>query len=118
MSIMFSPWKPMIPAMIADAPTCPGVYELATLVRTVVFIGAAGENLSEALTEHMKVPATLHPHFGRLYFRVAPLEEPEGTQGELIEAYRASHAGAFPAAQLIRPTPLPAVAPRRHLKAV
>jgi hypothetical protein len=115
---MFSPWKPMTPTMISEAPTCPGVYELATLVRTVIFIGAAGESLSEALTEHLHAPATLHPHFGRLYFRVAPLEEPAGIQGELIEAYRASHAGAFPAAQLIQPTPLPPVAPRRHLKAV
>jgi hypothetical protein len=117
MSIVFSPWKPMTPVAIAEAPTCPGLYELGTLVRTVVFIGAAGENLSEALTDHLNAPATLHPHFGRLYFRLAPLDDPEGTQHELIDAYRASHAGAFPAAQLTQPAPVPA-APRRHLKAV
>jgi hypothetical protein len=117
MSMTFSPWKPMTPATIAEAPTCSGVYELATLVRTVVFIGAAGENLSEALTEHMKAPQALHPHFGRLYFRVAPLDEPEGVQVALVEEYRATHAGAFPAAQMTQPTPQP-VMPRRHLKAV
>ncbi len=117
MSIEFSPWKPLTPALVADAPTCPGVYELGTLVRTVVFIGAAGENLSDALTEHLNQPATLHPHFGRLYFRLVPLEEPEETQVALVEAYRASHAGAFPAAQMTQP-PVPMVAPRRHLKAV
>jgi hypothetical protein len=116
MSITFSPWKPMTPALIAEAPTCPGVYELGTLVRTVVFIGA-GENLSEALTDHLNAPATLHPHFGRLYFRVAPLDEPGATQVALIEEYRASHQGAFPAAQLTPPPPLPEM-PRRHLKAV
>jgi len=117
MSIVFSPWKPMTPALVAEAPTCPGVYELATLVRTVVFIGAAGESLSEALTEHLNAPATLHPHFGRLYFRLVPMDEPEGTQNARIEEYRASHSGAFPAAQLIQPMPVPAM-PRRHLKAV
>ena len=117
MPIVFSPWKPMNPALVAEAPNCAGVYELATLVRTVVFIGAAGESICEALTEHLNAPATLHPHFGRLYFRVAPMEAPEGTQNALIEEYRASHNGAFPAAQLIQPMPLP-VEPRRHLKAV
>jgi len=117
MSTNFSTWKPMTPALIAEAPTCPGVYELASLVRTVVFIGAAAESLSDALTQHMKTPASLHPHFGRLYFRVAPLDEPEGAQTTLIEEFRASHSGAFPAAQLIQPSPLPEM-PRRHLKAV
>ena len=116
MSMNFSAWKPMIPALIAEAPTCPGVYELANLVRTVVFIGAASESLAEALTTHLNAPATV-PHCGRLYFRVAPLEEPEEAQVALIEAFRASHNGAFPAAQLMPPPPLPE-APRRHLKAV
>lgn len=115
MSINFSTWKPMTPALIAEAPPCPGVYELASLVRTVVFIGAASENLSEALTAHLNAPATLHPHFGRLYFRVAPLDEPEDVQAALIEAFRSSHSGSFPAAQMTQPPPPP---PRRHLKAV
>ncbi len=117
MAINFSAWKPLTLALIAEAPTCPGVYELANLVRTVVFIGAAGESLSDALGAHLNAPATPHPHFGRLYFRVSPLEEPEDAQTALIEEFRASHSGAFPAAQLTQPAPLP-TAPRRHLKAV
>ena len=117
MSIHFSTWKPMTPALVAEAPTCPGVYELASLVRTVVFIGAAAESLSDALTRHVNAPASQHPYFGRLYFRVAPLEEPEGAQTVLIEEFRASHSGALPVAQLIQPPPLPEM-PRRHLKAV
>jgi len=117
MSLNFSPWKPMIPALIADAPASPGVYQLGTLVRTVVFIGAAQENLSEALSVHLNAPATLHPHFGKLYFRVAPLDEPEPAQGGLLEEYRASHGGALPAAQISEPAPLQTMQ-RRHLKAV
>ena len=104
----------MVPALLADVPPSPGVYELGTLVRTVVFIGAAPENLSETLTQHLNAPAAL-PHFGRLYFRHAALEDPDHGQTALLDAYRASHAGSLPAAQTSAPPP---PAPRRHLKAV
>jgi hypothetical protein len=117
MSINFSQWKPMIPAVVADAPTCPGVYELGTLVRTVVFIGAADDSLSETLARHLTVPQTLHSHVGRLYFRVAPLEEPERTRAALLEQFQTSHAGSLPSAQLSQPA-APPPEPRRHLKAV
>jgi hypothetical protein len=100
------------------APDLPRRLRARHLVRTVVFIGAAGDNLSDALTEHMNTPATLHPHFGRLYFRYAPLEEPDSAQATLIEAFRASHSGAFPAAQMTQPQPVLQSLPRRHLKAV
>lgn len=116
MSITFSAWKPMVPALVAEAPTSPGVYELGTLVRTVVFIGSASESLSDALNRHMNQPATLHPHVGRLYFRTAALEDPEHGHAELLDEYRARHAGSLPVAQMSEP---PAPAPvRRHLKAV
>ncbi len=118
MAVNFSPWKPMTPAVIADAPACPAVYELGTLVRTVVFIGAADDDLSQTLHQHLRVPQTLHPHLGRLYFRFAPLEEPEGTRAVLLEEFRTSHAGALPVAQSNQPVPAPMVEPRRHLKAV
>ena len=107
----------MLPAVVAEAPTSPGVYQLATLVRTIVFIGTASENLSATLTQHLNAPATLHPHLGHLYFRIAPLEDPECAQAELLEEYRTLHGGAPPAAQMTQPLPLP-LAPRRHLKAV
>jgi hypothetical protein len=107
----------MVPAVISDAPASPGVYQLATLVRTVVFIGAAPDSLNETLTLHLNAPATLHPHLGNLYFRVAPLEDPELAQTGLLEEYRTSHGGALPAAQMSQPA-LPPALPRRHLKAV
>jgi hypothetical protein len=118
MAVNFSPWKPMTPALIAEAPNCPAVYELGTLVRTVVFIGAADGDLHQTLNQHLSVPQTLHPHLGRLYFRFAPHDEPEGTRAVLLEEFRTSHAGALPVAQQNQPTPMPVVEPRRHLKAV
>jgi hypothetical protein len=105
----------MVPAVVAETPASPGVYELATLVRTVVFIGSAQENLNDALTQHLNAPATVHPHFGRLYFRTAALDDPEHGQTALLDQYRSSHAGSLPAAQANQ-MPLPI--PRRHLKAV
>jgi hypothetical protein len=117
MSIAFSPWKPLVPAVVAQTPASPGLYQLATLVRTIVFIGAATENLSETLALHLNAPATLHPHLGHLYFRVAPLEDPELAQVELLDEYRTRHGGALPATQMTQPAPPPAV-PHRHLKAV
>ena len=118
MSINFSAWKPMTPAVIAEAPNCPAVYELGTLVRTVVFIGAADDDLSQALNRHLSVPQSLHPPLGRLYFRFAQLDEPEGTRAVLLEEFRTSHAGALPVAQSNQPAPAPVVETRRHLKAV
>lgn len=118
MAVNFSPWKPMTPAVIAEAPNCPAVYELGTLVRTVVYIGAADDDLSQTLHHHLSVPQTLHPPLGRLYFRFAPLDEPEGTRAVLLEEFRTSHAGALPVAQSNQPAPAPAAEPRRHLKAV
>ena len=117
MSIPFSPWKPMLPAVVATAPACPGVYQLATLVRTIVFIGTASESLSATLAQHLNTPATLHPHLGQLYFQIAPLEGPERVQAELLNTHRANHGGSLPAAQMTPPPPLP-LAPLRHLKAV
>lgn len=115
-SLTFSAWKPMVPGTVADTPACPGVYELATLVRTVVFIGAAEENLNEALTQHLNAPATLHhPQAGRLYFRTVAIDEPDHIQVELLDDFRQRHGGAVPAGQLSQPPPSP---PRRHLKAV
>ncbi len=115
MSLTFSQWKPMTLARVGEVPSCPGVYELGTLVRTVVFIGAAEESLSEALTQHLNAPATLHPHLGRLYFRMVPIDAPEHAQVELLDEYRHRHGGSLPTAQTSMPTPQP---PRRHLKAV
>ena len=110
----FSAWRPLIPAETEQAPDCSGVFELATLVRTVVFIGAAPESLGATLAQHLVLPGTLHLQMGRLYFRYQTAEEPEQTQLDLLEEYRRTH-GSLPPAQSMSPPP---PRPRRHLKAV
>ena len=114
--VPFSAWRPLLPSETAAAPPCPGVFELATLVRTVVLIGLAQESLVAALDRFVGSPAPVTSKSGRLYFRFRPCEAPEQVQGDLLEAHRRTHGGALPAAQdPAAETPLVA---ERHLKAV
>ncbi len=77
MTIAFSAWHPLVEAEVAALPDSPGVFEVATLVRTVLFIGAAPESLVATLTRQLDAPGTLHAHGGRLYFRCYATEESE-----------------------------------------
>ncbi len=112
----FSKWRPMTPVEVEQVPGCPGVFELATLVRTVVFIGGAPESLSNALQQHLTV-ATGDSRIpsGRLYFRYRATDEVQQLQNDLLADYRRRHDGALPPGQSLAP---PAPRPRRHLKAV
>ena len=112
---LFSGWKPLGPAEITILPESPGVFEIATLVRNVLFIGTATESLSTTLASHLATPGMLHARAGRLYFRYAATEEAERLQSELLAQYRERHAGNLPTAQT--PTS-PLQRPQRHLKAV
>jgi hypothetical protein len=115
MTLAFSQWKPLVAAEIALLPESPGVFEIATLVRNVLFIGAAADTLTSALTTHVDRPGALHARAGSLYFRYAPTDDPDRTQVELLSRYCERHAGSLPPAQS---TPLPSPRPQRHLKAV
>lgn len=115
MTPAFSTWKPLDGAEVALLPDSPGVFEIATLVRNVLFIGVAAESLATTLGAHLETPATLHARAGRLYFRYAPTDDAGRVHGELLAQYRERHGDVLPPAQ----TATPATArPQRHLKAV
>lgn len=115
MTPAFSTWKPLESGETTLLPDSPGVFEIATLVRNVLFIGLAAESLATTIGAHLDAPATLHARVGRLYFRFAPTEEAGRVHGELLLQYRERHADLLPPAQ----TSPPATArPQRHLKAV
>ena len=113
MSVKFSVWRPLAPTEVARLPEGPGVFELATLVRTILFIGAAPEGFTAALSDDIPIPP--HVHAGRLYFRFYPTDHPEKVHADLLNEYRQRHGGALPPAQSKPPSPL---RPLRHLKAV
>lgn len=115
MTVALSAWRPLVEAEVAALPDSPGVFEIATLVRTVLFIGAAPESLIATLTRQLDAPAALHAHGGCLYFRSCATENAEQVQAALLQSYRELHGGALPPAQT---SPPPSPRPVRHLKAV
>jgi hypothetical protein len=116
MTIAFSQWKPLVAAEIALLPESPGVFEIATLVRNVLFIGAASESLARTLATHLNGPGMLHARAGSLYFRHAPADDADRVQVELLSRYCERHGGSLPPAQSTPPSSPPR--PQRHLKAV
>jgi len=115
MTVGFSVWRPLTVAETVAAPETPGVFEIANLVRTLLFVGTAPESLAASLTQYLDVPGRRQPSFGRLHFRFLPTNEPERVQDDLLLSYRERHGGALPPAQTSQP---PAIRPTRHLKAV
>ena len=111
----FSTWKALDWSTVAALPESPGVFEIANLVRTTLFIGAATESLLTTVTSHLEVPTAVHARAGRLYFRYAPVEDAQRTQADLLLLYGERHGGELPPAQS---KPPPALRPARHLKAV
>jgi hypothetical protein len=110
--IDFSTWRPLVPGEIGAIPESPGVFEIATLVRTLLHVGAATESLLGTLTNYLESPHPVQSHTGGLYFRYAAEPDPDRLQAELLDAYRTRHSGVLPPAQ-------EGPAPRqRHLKAV
>lgn len=115
MTPAFSTWKSLDATEITQLPETPGVFEIATLVRTVLFIGAAPESLATTLSTHLEAPSILHARAGRLYFRYAATEDAERAQAGLLARYGECHGGILPPAQSAT---LAAPRPARHLKAV
>jgi hypothetical protein len=115
MTPAFSAWKALDWSTVALLPNSPGVFEIANLVRTTLFIGAATDSLVTTVTAHLETPSALHARAGRLYFRYAPTEDAERMQSDLLACYGERHGGALPPAQS---KPPPTARPARHLKAV
>ena len=112
----FASWRPLFPSELETIPAVPGVFELATLVRTVLLIGAAPESLTTTLGDYAGAPGLIPRSAGRVYFRWRTADEPEILQSDLLEQYRRAHGGSLPPAQGQVAPPPPR--PMRHLKAV
>src|SRR5262249_39064902 len=106
-----SRWRRLTPAAIAALPEAAAVFEVANLVRTVKYIGAAGGNLPARLSA-FQTQAKLRPSPGGNFFRYesAP-REGDGLPRQL-SAYRTAHRGLLPVANTGTTAPL-RVASRR-----
>ena len=111
----FSTWNSLDLAAVTLLPDSPGVFEIANLVRTTLFIGVAPESLATTMAMQLEAPSALHARAGRLYFRYASTEEADRLQADLLARYSERHGGALPPAQSKPPV---TARPQRHLKAV
>ena len=99
-------WRRLNPDIIAELPEAAGVFEVANLVRTIVYIGAADGNLRARLhalsIEQSKLPACA----GGLFFRYQLTAKESETLAADLAAYRAQHGGELPAGNREAPRPL------------
>jgi len=97
-------WQPLTATAIASLPETTAVFEIGSLVRTVLYIGGdPSEGLSTAVRRALESPRLrLRAHC----IRWEVTADPRGRAAELLAAHRAAHRGASPAEQ---PRPAPGV---------
>jgi hypothetical protein len=107
-----TPWRPITPQVLDELPDVAGVFELGSLVRSVLWVGGDGAvGLRSAIGA--AVLDTRVRHLVR-YLRFEPATDPGARQRELLSEYRASHHGALPPAQPPGPPTLyPVASPER-----
>lgn len=86
-------WRVITPALLADLPEDPGVFEVGNLVRSVLFIGAAPEGLAEAIRQTLVEPRLL----SRAHcIRFERSDTADDIVRQRLAAYRRAHAGTLP----------------------
>jgi len=106
-------WLPLNPETIEALPDAPGVFEIATLVRNVVQIGAGDGSLRQRIQCLGGMPTHLPACVGGYYvrFELTPSEE-QALEARLGD-YRRRHAGTLPPGNRHDAGPLPLRAARR-----
>lgn len=91
-------WMKFSAERIAALPEVGAIFEIATLVRNVVFIGRAEGNLRTAAERILAIPGHLPVPSGGLYLRFRPTDD----EGESLRAhlarFQAAHGGELPVA--------------------
>ena len=91
-------WQRLTPETIADLPETGAVFEVANLVRTVQFIGAASGNLRARLAAYAQQDVKLPPIPGGYYFRYEPAAQEDEVLETQLASYRKRHGGIVPVA--------------------
>jgi hypothetical protein len=99
-------WLKLNPFTIEEVPAAPGIFEIANLVRTILFIGAGEGNLRQKLVSLGFVPANLPASVGGYYVRYTLVADEAGAVAEREAGHRAGHGGRLPAGHepILRPT--------------
>jgi hypothetical protein len=82
-------WCPLTLETIGRLPAAAGVFELATLVRNVVYIGRAAGSLRERLTQMARADGPLLPRVtGGYYFRYTSAPDEDAAFEALIAEHQ------------------------------
>ena len=99
-----SAWQPLTPAVLDALPDAMAVFELGSLVRSVLYIGGdPNEGLRAAVRRAL---ADTRVHLRAHCLRWQSTSDPRGSAAQLLAQYRAAHGGASPVEQ---PRPVPGV---------
>lgn len=90
-------WQPLSPEVLDGLPDTTAVFEIGSLVRSVLYIGGdPNEGLRACVARALENPRL------RMRARCVRWEltsDPRARAGQLLSAYRAAHDGALPAEQ-------------------
>lgn len=89
-------WLRLNPDNIAGLPEDAGVFEIANLVRNVLYIGRGDGSLRRRLSEMGHLPPQLPASTGGYYFRFMLTAEEQQEMDRRVDAYRTRHAGRPP----------------------
>lgn len=103
-------WCPLTLEAVSWVPDHPGVFEVANLVRSVLYIDRAHGCVRDRLAELARARGSLPRAVGGYYFRYLETADEAGGVTRLLDAYRAHHAGALPRANRL---PRPSLAGRQ-----
>jgi hypothetical protein len=90
-------WRRLTPETVAGLPEAAAIFEVANLVRTVLFIGAAGD-LKTRLTTYVAEQVKHSACPGGFYVRYELVDSAEEALTARLAAYRSAHAGLLPPA--------------------
>lgn len=103
-------WLPLIPDVVASLPETSAVFEVASLVRHVLYVGRGEGNLQARLTALARHPGgQLPPRVGGYWFRYHPTDAAAeaDTARAILDAYRRVHDGRTPPANAADPHATP-----------
>lgn len=91
-----NPWSRLSQDTVETVPTMPGVYEIATLVRSTIYIGRTdGQDLRRCLRAEVTEPRR-RIRQQALYFRYEPTSQDDQRHHELLQEYARAHRGKIP----------------------
>jgi hypothetical protein len=89
-------WLKLNPSTIECVPDAPGIFEIANLVRTVLYIGRANGDLRARLAGLGAIPENVPASAGGYYVRYFPADDEETALASRQAEHRAAHAGQLP----------------------